>query len=618
MLRLRQLSLRLGLGLVAFSALLFFKPLEDAYLLPQRLGLAMGAGLLALGAAGQSVPLSPLFWAGLGLFVWRLFCHAVADGASSTLHGSAQQFPQALLFVGAAVTLGRERWQRYTAAALLCSAALVSLYALLGLTGGDPFAAGAVDLGFGRRAHGSLGNPDFLGGWLAMLLPLGLAAALTAQGRLRPLAWTVFGLTGTVLLLTQARAAWLAGALGLGLAAWRLWPQWRDRRVWVAVMVLFALVGLGMAASRSRGLGSRLQEAVDARSDAWASRRFMAGVALDLALDHPLLGVGPGNFQTEYLRRQGERLSAMGDASVPYRFTADAHNDWLQTAAETGFLGLALWAAVFGLALRAAWRRGGAAGAAVAGGLAAFGVQACFHFPWAIVPSAALLLLGLGATAAWSEEEPFPLPPWPMQVAALLALLAVGLTWRQANASACLNSGVAAQASVATRALGLPLLHKAAQLDPADERAWNRLGAAQLAAGKPEDAVESFQAALQALPTLPEAWANLGLALGTAGSLEPAETVCRQAVALNPRSAEAWANLGKVVYQRGHVEEAVAIYRQGLQQAPESAPAWFNLAAILYNAKRYAEAAPAFQAVLRLDAGNVEAARLLKACRDAR
>ena len=30
-----------------------------------------------------------------------------------------------------------------------------------------------------------------------------------------------------------------------------------------------------------------------------------------------------------------------------------------------------------------------------AGALAAFGVQACFHFPWAIVPSAGLLVLAL-------------------------------------------------------------------------------------------------------------------------------------------------------------------------------------------------------------------------------
>ena len=48
--RRQGLCLRLGLGLLAFSALLFFKPLEDAYVLPQRVGLALAA--LALAAEG--------------------------------------------------------------------------------------------------------------------------------------------------------------------------------------------------------------------------------------------------------------------------------------------------------------------------------------------------------------------------------------------------------------------------------------------------------------------------------------------------------------------------------------------------------------------------------------
>lgn len=610
--RLRPLLVRLGLCAVAFSALLFFKPLEDAYLLPQRLGLAMGALLLALGSAGTPAPLGLLFWLGLSVFTWRAFCHALGDGAADPLQWAGQQWPLALLFTGAAFTLGRERWQRYAAAALLGAGALVSLVALLGLSPYDPFGSGAVDLGFGHRAHGSLGNPDFLGGWLAMLLPLGLAAALSAQGRLRWGLGALVGLLFVTLMLTQARAAWLAGLAGLAVAALGLRGRWPVAKP-VAYALLAALV-LGGAALGGRGLGARLSEAADPGSDAWASRRFMGSVALQVAREHPFSGVGPGNFQAEYLRRQGARLNAPGAQAIPYRYTADAHNDWLQTAAETGFAGLALWAAVFGLALRAAWRKGGAAGMAVAGGLAAFGVQACFHFPWAIVPSAGLLLLGLGAAAAWSADEARPLPAWPLQAAALLCLLAIVLQWRQAQASALLNSGVAAQASPSTRALSLPLFAKAAALNPADERAWNRLGSAQLAAGRPDDAVQSFQAALRALPTLPEAWANLGLALGTAGSLENAETMCRQALALNPRSGEAWANLGKVVYQRGRAAEAIELYRQGLQEAAPSVSAWFNLGAILYNEKRYKEAAPAFEQVLRLQPGHAEAARLLKAC----
>jgi tetratricopeptide (TPR) repeat protein len=601
---------------LAVSALLFFKPLEDAYVLPQRLGLGLAALGLMAGCTGADLPRSALVWLGLGLFAWRCFCHAASPSLPPTLPWLAVQLPECALFVGAAAALRDPALRRKAAVFLIAAGALGAAFALLAPLGLDPFSGGAVDLGFGRRAHGTLGNPDFLGGWLAMLLPAALLAAARGAGWGRRLAALSAALIALALALTLARGAWLAAAAGccVAAAASGIRPGWRPLLLGGAVVVaaFFTVVALG---SGQAGLAGRLKEGADLGSDAWGSRAFMASVALDLARERPWTGVGGGAFEMEYLRRQGERLRT--DLNQPFRLTADAHNDWIQAAAETGFPGLLLWLTLFTLALRAAWRHGGAEGGAVAGALAAFGVQGCFHFPWDIVPSAGLLLLCLGAAAALQSRASWTPPaawPWPAAVAVLACL---GLGLHQAGASALLNSGTAVQADPATRVLAVPLLRGAAALDPEDERAWSRLGGAQMARGDAAGAVGSFQRALQALPSAGDDWTNLGLCLAQTGRLPGAEAALRQAVALNPRSNEAWSDEANAVYQLGRPDEALALARQGIAEAGGSAQAWFNLGGILFNLGRRAEAAPAFAQALRLQPGYPQALDLLERCRHA-
>lgn len=614
--RSRALCLRLGLGLLAFSALLFFKPLEDAYVLPQRIGLALAALVLLAGVWELPLPFSTVFWLGLGLFVWRFFCHFCSPDAPPSLPWLAIQIPELVLFLGAAAALRDPALRLRAAYALLTAGALGAAYALLAPLGWDPFAGGAQDLGFGRRAHGTLGNPDFLGGWLAMLLPLALAFLWASKGKGRRWATGLAGLLGLALLLTFVRGSWAAALVGcavtLTIVGFR--PKWAVALPWTAGLILFAGLILGLG-SGFRGLGSRLAEATDLHSDAWRSRVFMAGTALDLAGEHPLTGVGGGAFEMEYLRRQGERL--WNEPSQPFRLTADAHNDWMQAAAETGFPGLLLWGALFVLALRAAWRRGGVEGAAVAGALAAFGVQGCFHFPWDIVPTAGLALLALAVAAGFGEQRAFRGPRgWPV-LAALALLASLGLDLRQAEASALLNSATSLQSDPVGMPLGAALLKRSAALCPDDERTWSRLGAAQMALADPSAAVLSYQRALQALPSSFGDWTNLGLCLGLTKRLAGAELSLRQAVQLNPRSNEAWADLAKSEYLLGQKDEALATARQGIVQAGGSAQAWFNVGAMLFNAGHPAQAAPAFEASLRLDPNYPEAAAMIAACRRA-
>jgi O-antigen ligase len=136
-------------------------------------------------------------------------------------------------------------------------------------------------------------------------------------------------------------------------------------------------------------LSARLLSAADFTSDAAGGRFFMSVAALRIALDSPFLGAGGGNFTQAYLEKQGEMLGEPAYAHEPMRLTHDAHNDWLQLAAESGFPALLLFAALCAGLFAAARGRGAPDGAALAAALAAFATVALFSFPLAVPPCGA-------------------------------------------------------------------------------------------------------------------------------------------------------------------------------------------------------------------------------------
>lgn len=620
--RARSLATGLGLGVGLAAALPFCRGLEDAYLLPQSLALAVSAALLVWALAERDLPATPVLALGAAFFAWRVFCHYVSPFGPEDGRFLQAQLPLAGLFFAGAGLLGAEGIGRKAAVYAVGAGALGAAFALASRWGWLPLDRGAVDLGFGNRAFGTLGNPDYLGGWLAPLLPVAAALTWAVRGRLRWPLLAALGLLAAALLASGARGSWLAGVAGL-LAAAGAWGSARARRwalagIGVAALLLLAgYLRFGLLRPSEAGgparTPSRWTEAFDPRGDAWDSRRFMAATAWDLACEHPVLGVGGGAFTIEYLRRQGERLQR--ETAEPYRYTEDAHNDWVQCAAETGFPGLALGIALFALALGAAAGEGGPRGAAVAGALVAFGVQGCFHFPWDIPASAGLASLALGAAAACGARRRLRVAPLACWCFTGVLVLCTALLLKRVAESSLLNAGASLEAEAASRPLAEVLLKKAGTLERGDERIWSRLGGLSAGRGDDAQAAECFSQALRILPTDAGAWTNLGMSLGRAGHAIEAEKALRQAVALNPRSKEAWADLAHALAAQNRLPEAVECARRGLIQAGGDAYTWFNLGALLYNQGHWSDAAQAFEKTLSYDAAWPQARTLLKDCR---
>jgi O-antigen ligase len=85
------------------------------------------------------------------------------------------------------------------------------------------------------------------------------------------------------------------------------------------------------------GVTARLSSIIDVQGQAWITatefRRDLIKDSFHMLREHPLLGVGLGNFETAYPPYQ----------SFPSDLTIDfAHNDYMQAFAETGLIGAGL------------------------------------------------------------------------------------------------------------------------------------------------------------------------------------------------------------------------------------------------------------------------------------
>jgi O-antigen ligase len=292
--------------------------------------------------------------------------------------------------------------------ALVISGAVCGVLAVLQALGTIPGQFPRWGTRFQRAALG-FGQPNALGLFQVMVLPLAAQRFSAARGMRRALAAAALGATALGLAATFSRSAWLALLAGISALALAGRP-----RLALRALVLL-LLGAGSFELLSGGM---LSDTVARTVGDWVveQRAALLLAAVRMFTTHPLLGLGPGGFA-----HQVEAYAAQ--VTMLWDYQATPHDAFIQFAAEDGIIGLLAFLAFVAAGLLALRRLARAAVAAEEAGLrlALLASVACL---WAtsfgIWPfshgtgEAAVLVLALGfsrwAAGATVEESAWPLP----------------------------------------------------------------------------------------------------------------------------------------------------------------------------------------------------------------
>ncbi len=448
---------------------------------------------------------------------------------------------------------------------------------------------------FAHRTFSSFANPDFLAGYLMLVLPVTLAAFVSVRERmLRLLLGLGLAFQSACLLLTGSRSgvAMLLAALVAWLAfvafAGGLRRQGRAIATGLAVFVVGALLGLAPTLARFQGHVNVKDKqtgqiskvsVVEAQGHSGQFRRSTWDGTVHMALANPLLGTGVGTYDVAYPRY------------AETAFTLHAHNGYLQWLAETGLPGgfflLAVLAASTAFAthtLRLQRLRSAEDVAEEAADNALFGdptvllagllagvlaallhnlFDSDFYLVGTVVNFAAVvgLMVGLARDLApLGTQRPRPLG---REMLGFTVIVAVFLLWRSSAAlSVRTNIATGEEAEMAEKAdTAAEAYRAAAAADPLDGDPPLYMALLQQRLHRPDDALIALQTAVHTSPT-GKALYRLGQLYAVTGDTASAVTVLERARQREPRNPQMLRALAKALQSAGKTGQATAVYRQ--------------------------------------------------------
>ena len=316
-------------------------------------GVLMAAWLIpALAARRLELRVGPTIVASFGLLAAMLVSSVMAldfPSAAEEMIKVAEVAAIALYGACYVRTPGDVRFLVLTLLAAGAAEASVGLFQSVTSRGPESFALG----GF-IRAYGDFAQPNAFAGYLSMILPFGVAMALLPS-RERPLIIAATLLVGAGILSSWSRGALVGVAGALALVA-LVWSPTTRRVLAITIAAGVAAVTFGVAGLVPRDVTERVAVLFEnfLTFNAGSVEVTPANFALVHRLAHwqaawamfqanPLIGVGPGNFDTAYQLYHLQRWPLS---------LGHAHNYYLNTLAELGIIGfaalIAFLATVFG------------------------------------------------------------------------------------------------------------------------------------------------------------------------------------------------------------------------------------------------------------------------------
>jgi putative inorganic carbon (HCO3(-)) transporter len=500
---------------------------------------------------------TPLDWPAAALLGWTAISALVSENPHASSLATTRLVTGILLFGLLAKSDPDPLRRRAVAAGLLIAGSLAALVGIrsyvYSVRMGDP----------SWRIFGTFYNPNVFAGFLMLAIPLSISALLAARsGIIRILCGYALLTLITALVLTGSRGGWLAFLLSavvfgplLGVALGR-----RRQGAVAGLVAVVVLVGLAIALPPLR---VRLLTSFSAQEHSNRFRLLTWEAALQMVLDRPVQGFGPGSFELAFPKY------AIGG------YTRMAHENYLQIAAETGLPGLLAFVWLLGAFIFSTTRALSSAGnrevallmAACVSGVAAFAFHSFLDYGWFIgaIASTVWLLMGLGLGSMREGKQTRTRPvrmsagaAW--TVVAGLAAVALILESIPARAFVAQTHSTRCQELMqqGMREAAIEQCRMATAWDP-----WNARYRKQLAWLLPfKEAEKEMKQAIMLEPTQPAHRAALAQLYRENGRNPEALQLLREAIYLHPNYTSAYMEMADINLRKGRVAPAESIYKQ--------------------------------------------------------
>ncbi len=198
--------------------------------------------------------------------------------------------------------------------------ALSALYAIYqGITGDD-------------RANGFFGHPMTLAGYLCLFMPplFILLFEENLSNKKKWIAGGLFAIFGAGLLFNATRGAWLAVAAVISMVM----IYYLVKRKVIAAVILCLLIGVGAGLSQYDPFVQRIETITNNKYQSNSERILIWQSAFHMFEDHPVLGVGLGQYKDNYQKKYISPKAKEPNLD-------HAHNNFMQMLAENGIIGFA-------------------------------------------------------------------------------------------------------------------------------------------------------------------------------------------------------------------------------------------------------------------------------------
>jgi len=461
---------------------------------------------------------------------------------------------------------------------------------------------------------GTFGNANHLASYLALTCPLLLGYGRLWKGEWRYILLLCLVVAFACLVLTGARGSMLAGIVGLSIPI--IWSYHKGirfdaRHALAAVAMLVALLAVVFMIKPNigRDIVIRIKSSSPFGKGGSIQFRLLTwGVSMRMIEHRPIFGSGPGTYKLLYLPTLAEYLKG-GDPLSVWGFMQkmnEPHNEFIQSAVETGIPGLALLLTFLIGAIRAGFRALSklkppddffviTAIACIIGVLVDAAASISFH----VVPTC----IAFWATAAFLSSSPrgvppasrrpsrpLPRPPWRWAVAAYLVVFSYIAFCNALNEMAFERAFK--EGTMATSAKrfndALKAFGKAIKIMPSSGQMKFYYGSTLIQLARYEEGIKILKESERNFEDI-YLRKNLGVAYERLGQPEQAVAEYHRGREIGIGSEEASNLIPLIRYHQGQLPEAEQLFKETLRVRPTDWTAYSNLSAILLDSGRYDE-----------------------------